>query len=108
MICTRECVKARGIPLATAGGHQLTSRALVVAEAALALVLLLTYLGVIALLIGVSRIACWVPASRAARGDPSIKLRAETRISGPGSHAGLLVVMKQKLHVVPRLPESHS
>lgn len=36
----------------------------------------LTYLGVIALLIGVSTIACWVPAWRAARVDPSITLRA--------------------------------
>jgi putative ABC transport system permease protein len=36
-----------------------------------------TYLGVIALLVGVSGIACWVPAWRAARVDPSITLRAE-------------------------------
>lgn len=36
-----------------------------------------TYLGVIALLVGVSVIACWVPAWRAARVDPSITLRAE-------------------------------
>jgi putative ABC transport system permease protein len=37
----------------------------------------LTYLGVIAMLLGVSAIACWVPASRAARVDPAITLRAE-------------------------------
>lgn len=37
----------------------------------------ITYLGVIALLAGVSGIACWVPAWRAARVDPSITLRAE-------------------------------
>ncbi|MBZ5622248.1 MAG: ABC transporter permease [Acidobacteriia bacterium] len=36
-----------------------------------------TYLGVIALLLGVSGVACWVPAWRAARVDPSITLRAE-------------------------------
>lgn len=35
------------------------------------------YLGVVALLVGVSVIACWVPAWRAARVDPSITLRAE-------------------------------
>jgi len=36
-----------------------------------------TYAGVIALLLGVSAIACSVPAWRAARVDPSITLRAE-------------------------------
>jgi putative ABC transport system permease protein len=36
-----------------------------------------TYLGVIALAAGVSAIACWVPAWRAARVDPSIALRGE-------------------------------
>jgi putative ABC transport system permease protein len=36
-----------------------------------------TYLGVIALLVGVSIIACWTPAWRAARVDPAITLRAE-------------------------------
>ncbi|HEY0378385.1 MAG TPA: ABC transporter permease [Pyrinomonadaceae bacterium] len=37
----------------------------------------ITYLGVITLLVCVSVIACWVPAWRAARVDPSITLRAE-------------------------------
>jgi ABC-type antimicrobial peptide transport system permease subunit len=36
-----------------------------------------TYGGVVALLLGVSGIACWIPAWRAARVDPSITLRAE-------------------------------
>ena len=36
-----------------------------------------TYLGVIALLAAVSAIACWAPAWRAARVDPSTTLRAE-------------------------------
>jgi putative ABC transport system permease protein len=36
-----------------------------------------TYLGVIVLLSGVSVVACWLPAWRAARVDPSITLRAE-------------------------------
>ena len=37
----------------------------------------ITYAGVTALLAGVSVIACWVPAWRAARVDPSFTLRAE-------------------------------
>jgi putative ABC transport system permease protein len=37
----------------------------------------LTYAGVIAMLLGVSAIACWIPACRAAWVDPSITLRAE-------------------------------
>jgi putative ABC transport system permease protein len=36
-----------------------------------------TYLGVIALLAGMSAVACWAPAWRAAQVDPSITLRAE-------------------------------
>jgi putative ABC transport system permease protein len=37
----------------------------------------LTYIGVIALMIAVSAIACWTPAWRAARLDPATTLRAE-------------------------------
>ncbi len=36
-----------------------------------------TYMGVVAILLAVATIACWVPAWRAARVDPSITLRAE-------------------------------
>jgi putative ABC transport system permease protein len=36
-----------------------------------------TYAGVIALLLAIAGIACWLPASRAARIDPSITLRAD-------------------------------
>ena len=38
---------------------------------------LVTYAGVIGLLLGASAIACWVPAWRAVRVDPSIAFRAE-------------------------------
>jgi ABC-type lipoprotein release transport system permease subunit len=37
----------------------------------------MTYLGVVTLLTTVAGIACWIPAWRAARVDPSITLRAE-------------------------------
>jgi putative ABC transport system permease protein len=37
----------------------------------------LTYSGVVIVLAGVSIVACWVPARRASRVDPSITLRAE-------------------------------
>jgi putative ABC transport system permease protein len=37
----------------------------------------LTYMGVIALMTGVSAIACWTPAWRAVRLDPATTLRAE-------------------------------
>ncbi len=36
-----------------------------------------TYAAVVALLLGVSAIACWIPALRAARIDPSVTLRAD-------------------------------
>ncbi|HET7553367.1 MAG TPA: ABC transporter permease [Gemmatimonadaceae bacterium] len=37
----------------------------------------LTYAGVIALLLGVSAVACWVPAWRASRVDPAVTMRGE-------------------------------
>jgi putative ABC transport system permease protein len=37
----------------------------------------ITYLGVVALLLGVSAVACWVPAWRASRVDPAVTMRGE-------------------------------
>ena len=37
----------------------------------------ITYAAVVGLLFGVSAVACWFPAWRAARVDPAITLRAE-------------------------------
>jgi putative ABC transport system permease protein len=36
-----------------------------------------TYVGVVALLVGAALLSCWAPAWRAARVDPAITLRAE-------------------------------
>jgi ABC-type lipoprotein release transport system permease subunit len=58
-------------------GAMAASRALVTLLFNVSRLDLLTYLGVIALLLGMSAIACWIPAWRAARVDPAITLRAE-------------------------------
>jgi len=59
------------------GGAAAASGALVTLLFGISRLDAVTYLGVIALLAGVSAIACWVPAWRAARVDPAITLRAE-------------------------------
>jgi ABC-type antimicrobial peptide transport system permease subunit len=59
------------------GGAMAASRALVTLLFGVSQLDPITYLGVIALLLVVSGIACWVPAWRAAQVDPSITLRAE-------------------------------
>jgi len=59
------------------GGAALATQALVTLLFGVSRLDPLTYLGVIALLAGVSAIACAAPAWRASRVDPSITLRAE-------------------------------
>ena len=59
------------------GGAVIASQALVSLLFGISWLDPITYLGVIVLLAGVSIIACWVPAWRASRVDPSITLRAE-------------------------------
>ncbi len=58
-------------------GAEVASRAIVTLLFGVSQLDAVTYTGVIALLLGVSAIACLVPAWRAARVDPSITLRAE-------------------------------
>jgi predicted permease len=59
------------------GGAMAASRMLVTLMFGVSRLDPVTYTGVVALLLGVSAIACWIPAWRAARVDPSITLRAE-------------------------------
>jgi putative ABC transport system permease protein len=59
------------------GGALAASQALVTLLFGISRLDPITYAGVIVLLVGVSLIACWLPAWRAARVDPSITLRAE-------------------------------
>jgi ABC-type antimicrobial peptide transport system permease subunit len=58
-------------------GAMLASRALITLLFGVSRLDPVTYVGVIAMLLGVAGVACWVPAWRAARVDPLITLRAE-------------------------------
>lgn len=60
-----------------AGGAIFASRALVSLLYGVSPLDGLTYAGVIALLLSIAAVACWLPASRAARIDPSVALRAD-------------------------------
>jgi len=59
------------------GGAVVASQALVTMLFGISRLDTVTYVGMIAVLAAVSATACWVPAWRAARVDPSITLRAE-------------------------------
>ena len=59
------------------GGAVVASRALITLLFGVSRLDPVTFMAVIALLGGVSAVACWAPAWRAARVDPSITLRAE-------------------------------
>jgi ABC-type antimicrobial peptide transport system permease subunit len=58
-------------------GAAVTSRALISLLFGVSRLDPATYIGVISLLVVVSAIACWLPAWRASRVDPSVTLRAE-------------------------------
>jgi ABC-type lipoprotein release transport system permease subunit len=58
-------------------GSALASRALITLLFGVSRLDPVTYLGVVALLLGVALIASWAPAWRAASVDPAITLRAE-------------------------------
>ena len=76
-------ILGQGMKLAVLGvvigliGAILASRALVSLLFGISRLDPLTYFAVIGLLLGVAAFACWLPASRAARVDPAITLRAE-------------------------------
>ena len=90
-LVTIACVTTLSRPVATALGMVLTAVGVVLglvlawaASRSLAALLFelapldpVTYGGVVVLLLGVSAVACWGPAWRAARLDPAITLRAE-------------------------------
>ena len=59
------------------GGAVVASHALVSLLYGISRLDWITWLGVVALLTAVAGVACWIPAWRAARVDPSITLRAE-------------------------------
>src|SRR5262249_43684335 len=67
---------ALGVIIGLAGAV-LASRAVVTLLFGISRLDPMTYFCVVALLAGVSMVACWVPAWRAARVDPAITLRAE-------------------------------
>jgi putative ABC transport system permease protein len=77
-LVVRQGMTLTGLGIAIGlGGAVAASRALITLLFGVSRLDPITYLGVIVLLAGVSAIACWVPAWRAARVDPSITLRAE-------------------------------
>jgi predicted permease len=79
----RALVLRQGMTLAVLGtaigigGAVLATRAIASLLFGISLMDPLTYLGVVALLLGVSAVACWVPAWRASRVDPAVTMRGE-------------------------------
>jgi putative ABC transport system permease protein len=77
-LVVRQGMRLTGLGVAIGlGGAAAASRALITLLFGVSPLDPVTYLGVFALAAGVAAIACWVPAWRAARVDPSITLRAE-------------------------------
>jgi putative ABC transport system permease protein len=79
----RALVLRQGMTLAVLGtaigigGAVLATRAIASLLFGISLMDPLTYLGVVTLLLGVSAVACWVPAWRASRVDPAVTMRGE-------------------------------
>jgi putative ABC transport system permease protein len=77
-LVVRQGMRLTGLGVAIGlGGAAAASHALITLLFGVSPLDPVTYLGVIALAAGVAAMACWVPAWRAARVDPSITLRAE-------------------------------
>jgi putative ABC transport system permease protein len=77
-LVARQGLKLTGLGIVIGvGGAQAASQAIVTLLFGVSRVDPITYLGVIALLMGVAVIACWVPARRAIKVDPLVALRYE-------------------------------
>ena len=77
-LVVRQGMKLTGLGVAIGLlGALLASRALITLLFGISAFDPATYLGVIAVLLSVSAVACWIPARRAANVDPAITLRAE-------------------------------
>jgi putative ABC transport system permease protein len=77
-LVVRQGMTLTGVGVAIGlGGAVLASRALITLLFRVSRLDAITYLCVVALLLAVSALACWVPAWRAARVDPATTLRAE-------------------------------